>query len=123
MIKSSQPRKQRKFLANAPLHLRHKMIAGHLSKELREKYNRRSLPIRKKDVVTIMRGDHKGKSGEVTRVDLKNYKVYINGITTKKADGKEVQVPIHPSNCLITDIFLEDRFRRKILARTSKEQK
>lgn len=123
MIKSSQPRKQRKFSANAPLHLRHKMIAGHLSKELGEKYDRRSLPIRKKDTVTIMRGDNKGKSGEVTRVDLKNYKVYIDGVTAKKADGKEVQAPVHPSNCLITDMFLEDRFRRKVLERTSKEQK
>lgn len=123
MIKSSKPGKQRKFSANAPLHIRHKMMAGHLNKELRTRYNKRALPIRQKDTVTIMRGENKGKSGEVTKVDLKKYKVYVSGIILKKADGKEVPAPVHPSNCLITEIFIEDRFRRKVLERTAKEQK
>ena len=32
--KSKQPRKQRKFLYNAPLHVRRKIMSAHLSKEL-----------------------------------------------------------------------------------------
>jgi len=123
MIKSSKPEKQRKFSVNAPFHIRHKMISGHLSKDLRAQYNRRALPIRQKDVVVIMRGENKGKKGEVIKVDLKNYKIYVSGIIMKKADGKEVPAPVHPSNCLITDLFIEDRFRRKVLERTVKEQK
>lgn len=120
-VKSEKPRKKRKFLYNAPLHLRHKLMAGHLSKELREKYNRRSLPIRKNDIVKVMRGKYKGKEGKVVKVDLKKYKIYIEGIRVKKANGKEVFVPIHPSNCMITDLYLEDRFRLKVLERTVKE--
>src|SRR3989338_176397 len=35
---SKQPRKQRKYRANAPLHLRKKFVNVNLSKELRKKY-------------------------------------------------------------------------------------
>lgn len=119
-VKSAKPRKKRKFLYNASLHLRHKMMAGHLSKALREKYNRRSLPIRKNDTVKIMVGENKGKEGKVVDVDLKKYRIYVEGVTVKKANGKEVFIPIHPSNCMITDLHLDDRFRLKVLERTSK---
>lgn len=118
-VKSSKPRKQRKFLYNASLHIRHRMMAGHLSEELSKKYNRRSLPIRKKDTVKIMRGEHKGKEGEVTSVSLKKYKIYINGITVRKSNGKDALVAIHPSNCMIVDLYLEDRMRREVLSRTA----
>ncbi|MCD6275005.1 MAG: 50S ribosomal protein L24, partial [Candidatus Aenigmarchaeota archaeon] len=43
-VKSKQPRKQRKYRHNAPKHIRQKFMHANLSKELREKYNRRSLP-------------------------------------------------------------------------------
>ena len=39
---SKQPRKQRKYRANAPLHTRHKMASANLSKELRKKYSKRN---------------------------------------------------------------------------------
>ena len=120
-VKSSKPRKRRKFLYNAPSHARHKMMAGHLSEELSRKYNRRSLSIRKKDIVKIMRGEYKGKEGEVTSVNLKKYKIYVNGITVRKNNGKDALVPIHPSNCVLIDLYLEDRMRREILSRTSVE--
>jgi len=116
--KSKQPRKQRKFLYNADLHLRHKLISAHLSPELRKKYNRRSFPLRKGDEVKIMRGEFKGKSGKIMRVDLKKYKVYIEGIMRKKVDGTEVPVPIHPSNLMIINLNLQDKERVKALERT-----
>ena len=118
--KSKKPRKQRKFLYKAPLHLRRKMLSAHLSKELREKYKRRSLPVRKGDEVEIMRGEFKGKRGKIARVDLKNYKVYIEGITRKKTTGELVQVPIHPSNLKLISLNLEDEKRKKILERKVK---
>lgn len=118
--KSKKPRKQRKFLYKAPLHLRRKMLSAHLSKELREKYKRRSLPVRKGDEVEIMRGEFKGKRGKITKVDLKNYKVYIEGITRKKTTGELVQVPIHPSNLKLINLNLEDEKRKKILERKVK---
>jgi large subunit ribosomal protein L24 len=109
--KSKKPRKQRKLLYTAPLHTRRKMMAAHLSKELREKYKRRSLPVRKGDEVKIMSGEFKGKTGKVSRVDLKKYRVYIEGVTRKRTVGTEVQVPIHPSKLMIVNLDLSDKRR------------
>ena len=67
---SKQPRKQRKLRANAPLHLRRKMISVSLSKELKKKHDKRNFPVRKGDGVSIMRGEFKGKSGNIESVDM-----------------------------------------------------
>ena len=119
---SKKPRKQRKYLYHAPLHVRHKFLSAHLSKELREKYNRRSFPVRKGDEVEIMKGKFKKKTGKVSRVDLNKIKVYIEGITMKKVDGSEVQVPIHPSNLKVINLNLDDKKRLKALTRTVKKE-
>jgi large subunit ribosomal protein L24 len=116
---SSQPRKQRNWLRDAPLHTRRKMLASALDKELKAKYKRNSLPVRKGDTVKIMRGNMKGHSGQVMSVDTKNYKIFISGVIAKKADGKEVERPIHPSNVMITELNEEDKQRRQMLQRTS----
>jgi len=115
--KSKKPKKQRKFLHTAPLHLRRKLMAAHLSKELKEKYKTRSLSVRRGDEVEVMRGGFKKRKGKISRVDLKKYKVYIEGITRKRTDGTERQVPIHPSNLRIINLNLEDKRRAKILER------
>jgi len=119
---SKKPKKQRKFLYNAPLHLRHKMMSAHLSKELREKYGFRSIPVRKGDKVRIVRGskDIVGKEGKIAEVDLKHYRVHVEGVTRKKIDGTEVYRPIHPSNLVVIDLDLSDDIRKKIIERRSK---
>ena len=117
MKKSKKPSKQRKFLHTAPLHLRRKQISSHLSKALKGKYNSRSLPVRKGDEVEIMRGSFKKRKGKISRVDSKKYKVYIEGVTRKKTDGTERQVPFHASNLRITNLNLDDKRRVKILER------
>jgi large subunit ribosomal protein L24 len=109
--KSKKPRKQRKALYTAPLHIRRKLLSAHLSKELREKYKRRSFPLRTGDEVKILRGEFKGRVGKVSRVDLKKLKVYVEGITRKRTIGTEVQVPIHPSNLMIVNLNLSDKRR------------
>jgi large subunit ribosomal protein L24 len=116
-IRSKQPRKQRKYRYNAPLHIKQKFIHANLSKELREKYNRRGFQLRVGDVVKVMRGKFKGKIAKVTKVNLKKLKIYLEGITRKKADGKEVQVPIRPSNLQIISLNLEDKARVRSLER------
>ena len=35
-VRSKQPRKQRKYVANAPLHIKGKMVRAHLSKDLQK---------------------------------------------------------------------------------------
>jgi len=120
--KSKKPKKQRKFLYEADLHLRHKLLSAHLSQDLRKKYGRRSFPIRKGDEVEVMRGEFKKHKGRVTKVDLKKYKIYVSGIIQKKVDGTEVQRPIHPSNLRIIKLNLEDDERIKALKRIKREK-
>jgi len=109
-IRSIAPKKQRKYRANAPLHLRTKMLAAHLVKELRAKYKKRSIPVRKGDKVKILRGNFKGTIGEIEQVDRKNYRVYIKGAERKKSEGQPAsRYPIDPSNITIIELKLDDK--------------
>lgn len=101
---SKQPRKQRKYLANAPLHIKRKSLSVNLSKELRKKIGKRNIVVRKDDVVKIMRGDFYGKQGKVMEVFTKNRKVIIDGINVKKRDGSKANVKIRTSNLQIIQI-------------------
>jgi large subunit ribosomal protein L24 len=114
---SHKPGKQRKALAEMPLHLRGKLLTARLSDELREKYGVKRLPVRKGDTVLVMRGDFQGAEGKVVKVDLKRVRIFIEGVQKKKADGTPVYVPIHPSKVMITKLDLSDKLRLKIVER------
>lgn len=118
--KSKKARKQRKFLYTAPLHIRRKLIAAHLSKELREKYGRRSMTLRKGDEVEVMRGEFKKRTGRIARIDTKKYKAYVDGIMIKRTDGTERQAALHSSNLKIINLVLDDKKRLKVLERKQK---
>lgn len=122
-VGSSQPRKQRKYKANAPLHAKRKMAAANLSQELRERYGKRSMVPRKGDEVKVMRGDSRGKTGVVEKVDLTKGRVHIEGVKRKKVDGSEIPVPIVPSNLQITKLTLEDKRRQAVLERSGTPKK
>ncbi len=113
--KTKKPSKQRKRLFNAPNHRRLKIMSVHLSSELREKYKRRSVPVRTGDTVRIMRGDHKGVEGKVIGIDRKNYRLYIENVYRENSRGERVNIPIHYSNVMIVDLDLSDEWRRKKL--------
>ena len=117
---SSQPRKQRKFLAKAPLHIKRKQLSANLAKPLRKEYGR-SLEVKKDDKVKIMRGKFKGKTGKITKVITKRLKVYVEGIQTTKQDGSKADVPIRPSNLQIIELNLEDKRRIKNKNQTPKK--
>ena len=108
---SIQPRKQRKALYTAPLHIRRKIMSANLSKDLREDIGKRSLPIRVGDKVQVVRGDFKGHEGKVESIDAKRYKVTVEGVTLSKPDGNAVLLPIHPSNLMIIEADLKDERR------------
>jgi len=116
-MKSKQPRKQRKRFYNLPLHQRWHLLNAPLSPELRRELGIKRLPVRKGDVVRILRGDWKGHEGKVVEVDLKRCRIKIEGVTHKKADGTEVYYPIHPSNVMIIKLGEVDEVRRKIIER------
>jgi len=108
---SRKPRKQRKYLANAPLHLRRKFLSANLSKELRKKYGKRNMPLKKGDVVKVMRGKFKKKTGKVINVDKKRLKIEIEGIQIKKQDGSKTNVKFNPSVLQIIELNTEDKKR------------
>jgi len=110
---SKQPRKQRKYLANAPLHIKRKMLSVNLSKELRKKVGKRKIIVRKDDIVKVTRGKYKKKKGKVTQIKTKLTKIYIEGIQVKKTDGAKVNVSLRPSNLQIVE--MADRRKKKKL--------
>ncbi|BCS90635.1 MAG: 50S ribosomal protein L24 [Candidatus Micrarchaeota archaeon] len=119
MIKSSQSRKQRKFLFNMPMHLRNHIMHVHLSKELRKKYNVRALRVIKGDTVKIIKGDKKGTTGKVVKVDLRKMMVYIDSLKVKNARGKEVYKGISPANLIITDLNINKYRADKLNVKSS----
>lgn len=120
---SKQPRKQRKYLAKAPLHIKRKFVSVNLSKDLRKKHGKRNLPIRKGDTAKIKRGKFKGKQGKVLEVKLKMSKVVIEGIQVKKQDGSKANVKMQPSNLQIIELNLEDKKRLKLKEEKIKSEK
>merc|ERR1712178_665352 len=119
---SSSRRKSRKAHFTAPSSVRRKIMSAHLNKELVQKYNVKSMPIRKDDDVIVVRGKNVGREGKVIQVYRKKYVIHIERVTREKSNGSTVNVGIHPSNVMITKLKL-DKDRRAILDRkdTAKE--
>ena len=69
---SKNPKKQRKYRFRAPIHIKKKFCNVHLSTELRTKYNKRSVVVVTGDKVKILRGQFKGHTGKVEKVDRDN---------------------------------------------------
>ncbi len=120
---SKKPRKQRKYRAKSPLHIKQKFIHIHLSKELKEKYNTRSLMPKKGDKIKIVRGEHKGKIAKINKISLKKSKIFVEGIEMVKKDGNKSMVPIEPSNAILVDYNIDDKQRKKIIERKKKKIK
>lgn len=70
----------------------------------------KKIALKKGDLVEVITGDDKGKTGKVIEVDRKNGRLYVQGINMRKkhrrADPQknipggiiEMEGPIHPSN-------------------------
>jgi len=120
-VSSVQPRKQRKYRYNAPLHVRQGFVSANLSKPLRERFGKRSMSLRKGDEVEVMRGSFRGQRGNIDRVDLSKSKIYVDEIKVKKSDGSEVMRALQPSNLRIVKLNLDDKKRQAILERVPKQ--
>lgn len=93
-----------------------------LSKDLRQKYNVRSMPIRKDDEVQVVRGHYKGQQvGKVVQVYRKKFVIHIERIQREKANGASVHVGIHPSKIVIVKLKM-DKDRKRILERKAKSR-
>lgn len=113
---SVQPRKQRKYLHNSPLHIKQKSMGACLDKSLRTKYQIRTVEVRKGDEVKIMRGKFKKKIGKVLESDRKKTRISIEGLNVTKKDGNKVKAWVHPSKVKIVKLNEDDkkRFKQKM---------
>jgi len=86
-----------------------------LSKDLREKYRRRSTKPRVGDSVRIVRGEFKDIEGKITDVDQAEGTVNVEGVTREKLKGGTSLVPINSSNVVITALNMDDKARKNKL--------
>jgi len=120
---SKKPKKQRKYLANAPIHIKKKMISVNLIKELREKQKTRNVTLRKGDTIKVMVGKYKGKKAKDLEIKTKLMKIYLEGIQVKKQDGSMANIPFRASNLQIIELNNEDKKRfKKLKTETTKSE-
>lgn len=114
-LTSSKPKKQRKLHYTKALHAIQKDFGIHLTPELRKSIGKRSLEAKKGDTVKVLRGNKNfvGKRGVITAVRRNKRQLLIEGITRKRVDGTEIQVPFRPSNLILISIVEGDKKRMK----------
>ena len=108
---STQPRKQRKYLHNAPLHVLRKSLNSMLDKPLRAKYGRKSIEVRKGDEVKVMRGEFKKRQGKIDLVKTAKGRVAIENMQITRKDGTKANVWFVPSNLKIIVLNMNDKKR------------
>lgn len=116
---SRKPSTSRRNMYNTPNHKKRKYLSAPLSPNLRAEYGTRSMPVIADDTVSITKGDRKLAEGRVLRVNTKDLKIYVEGVTRTRQDGSTVQIPIRAENVMITRLNLDDVWRRDILERKS----
>ncbi|KAF5212058.1 ribosomal protein L24 [Clavispora lusitaniae] len=113
---SSSRSKSRKAYFTAGSAQRRVLLSAPLSKELRQKYNIKSLPIRKEDEVTVVRGSKKGSEGKVSTVYRLKFAVQIEKLQKEKSSGASIPINIHPSKVVINKLYLDDK-RKALIER------
>ncbi|OIR56909.1 MAG: 60S ribosomal protein L26 [Amphiamblys sp. WSBS2006] len=120
---SSSRRKARKRHFTANSEQRRKMMSTQLSKDLRAKYNIRSIPIHKDDEVLIKKGSHKGTKGKVISVRRAKWVVYLDTVKKEKMDGTPVSVGLRPCNLEIVTLNGTERRIAAINRKTQSKTK
>jgi large subunit ribosomal protein L24 len=117
---SKKPGKERKAQFELQMHIAAKQVASPLDEKLQKELGVKSMPVRKGDVVKIVRGSNKGKEGKIIEVDRKARKIFVEKIIRKKSNGEEIQVPIDASKVIVIDV---DRADRKRFAKKKESEK
>lgn len=119
--KTKSRRKQRKRFYNQPHHKRNKLFTAKLHDDLQEDHDIKRLPIRKEDTVLVVRGEFRDMEGKVSRIDRQKAQLFIDGASIEKSSGTTFDIPIHPSNVVLTKIEVKkDKWRKKIIDRKVK---
>ena len=114
-VSSSSPRRQRKALYTADSFERRIRMGVPLSRELRSRFRRRAVPIRKGDTVRVLSGSFAGREERVAKVNRRDYRVTLDNVTLKTAEEKLKPLQLGVSSLVITRLNLSDPWRRRTL--------
>jgi large subunit ribosomal protein L24 len=109
------PRRQRKALYTADSFERRRRMTVLLSRELRTRFHKRSVPVRKGDTVRVLAGSFRGREERVAKIDRRAYAVTLDNVTLKTADEKLKPLGLRPGRLVITRLNLSDPWRRRSL--------
>jgi ribosomal protein uL24 len=84
---SSSRRKSRKAHFTSTSIVRAKLMSAPLSAELKAKYNVNSMPVRKDDEVSVVRGSYKGREGKIIQCYRRKWVIHVERIIREKANG------------------------------------
>jgi ribosomal protein uL24 len=116
--KTKSKRKQRKRLFNLPNHKRNKLVHAKLHEDMVMEHGIKSLSIRMGDAVLVVRGEFRDMEGKVSKIDRQKSQIFIDGASIEKSSGTTYDIPIHPSNVVITKIEVKkDKWRQKMIDR------
>jgi len=109
------PRRQRRALYEASTSERRRRMTVPLSRELRRRFHRRNVPLRKGDTVRVLSGSFAGREERVARVSRRSYSVTLDNVTLKTAEEKLKPLALRLSHLVITHLNLADPWRRRAL--------
>jgi len=116
--KTKSKRKQRRRLYNLPTHKKNILFNAKLHEDLQAEYGIKRMTIRNGDSVLVVRGEFRDMEGKVSKVDRQKAQLFIEGASIEKSSGTTFDIPIHPSNVILTKIEVKkDKWRKKIIER------
>jgi large subunit ribosomal protein L24 len=116
VLSPHSPRRQRKAVYEASTFERRILMTVPLSRELRRRFQRRSVPLRKGDTVRVMSGSYVGREERVAKIDRRGYSVTLDNVTLKTGEAKLKPLAIKTSHLVLTKLNLADAWRRRTLA-------
>ncbi len=116
VLSPHSPRRQRKAVYEASTFERRILMTVPLSRELRRRFQRRSVPLRKGDTVRVMSGSFVGREERVAKIDRRGYSVTLDNVTLKTGEAKLKPLAIKTSHLVLTKLNLADAWRRRTLA-------
>ncbi|MCI4373871.1 MAG: 50S ribosomal protein L24 [Thermoplasmata archaeon] len=116
VLSPHSPRRQRKSVYEATTFERRILMTVPLSRELRRRFQRRSVPLRKGDTVMVMSGSFVGREERVAKIDRRGYSVTLDNVTLKTGESKLKPLAIKTSHLVLTKLNLADAWRRRTLA-------
>jgi ribosomal protein uL24 len=103
-ISRSRKKNRKRFFTSSSCQKRKAMVSP-VSKEIRLKYQRKSVPLRKDFEVLIKKGLFKGKSGKIVQCQRKTNKVFVDNLVRNKTNKTSSFVPVSPSNLVVISVL------------------